>query len=60
MKTIRNINETLGMAVTFTEPTVELAIARMLRAVQDCSPEMAAITELIEGTDYEIIDEATE
>lgn len=57
MKTIRNINESLGMDVTFQAETVELAVARMLAAVQDCSPEMAAITTLVEGDDYEVIEE---
>lgn len=56
MKTIRNINEELGMDVTFSADTVDEAVAEMLAAVQDCGPEMAEINELVEGQDYEIVE----
>lgn len=54
---IRNVNNELGMMVEFEGETVEQAVTEMLKAVQNCSPEMAQITELIEGEDYEIVEE---
>lgn len=58
MKTIKNINPSLGDDVTFEAETVELAVADMLAAVQDCSPEWAKhYKKMIEGHDYEVVED---
>jgi hypothetical protein len=64
MAKIKNINDDLGMPITFEASTVEEAVIQMAQAVAACGNEIAIgrttdeiADQLREGLDYEVVDE---
>jgi hypothetical protein len=64
MVKIKNINDDLGMPITFEASTVEEAVIQMAQAVAACGNEIAInrttdeiADQLTEGFDYEVVDE---
>ena len=53
MTTIRNINPTYGMDITFSADTLELALAEMRQTITECGYE--APRDLREGSDYQVV-----
>jgi hypothetical protein len=60
MAKIKNINDDLGMPITFEASTVEEAVIQMAQAVAACGNGRTAdeiADQLTEGLDYEVVDE---
>jgi len=63
MAKIKNINDNLGMPITFESSTVEDSVIQMAQAVAACGNEIAIgrtideiADQLREGLDYEIVE----
>jgi hypothetical protein len=60
MAKIKNINDDLGMPITFEASTVEEAVIQMAQAVAACGNDSTTdeiADQLEEGFDYEVVDE---
>jgi hypothetical protein len=66
MAKIKNINDDLGMPITFEASTVEEAVIQMAQAVAACGNDRLTVgivttdeiaDQLEEGFDYEVVDE---